>query len=177
MIPDRGRSAENNMRNFILIKIACMVVLSNLHGAPASDGGQSDITRQIHGDSIFTFRDGKLRHELSKLRDNWIEIFYDGSVPVFIRSGYFRNEQSVVSAERFPSEAGISVRQVSLSGDAHPKRIYIGEEIYNRSENGFFEIMPNPEETSKESVIMGPEFSTRELDELRRTFLKLPRNE
>ena len=168
---------KNNMRSFISLPIICLALTLILCQVPAADDERFGITRQVHGDSTFTFRHGLLLHEVSKLRENWVEAFYDGSKVIFIRSGYFAEGQPVTTGERFPAETPASVRQVSLPGASHPKRIYVGKEIYNRSENGFFEIMPNPEETMKESTVSGPEFSTNNLDQLRKSLLSKQQSE
>lgn len=141
-----------------------------------ADRDQHGISRQVHGGSTFTLRNGTLRHEVSKLNDRWVELFYAGSVPVFIRSGQFVEGKPVVTAERFQAEAGTAIRQVSTPGDDYPRRIYIGPEIYNLTETGFFEILPNPEETLKESAILGAEFSTKEIEAVRKSILQPQKN-
>ena len=154
-------------------------LLHSLHPgeANAADDNRHGITHETHGSSIFTFRDGKLLHELTKIGENWSEIFYNGVAPVFVRSGQFKGNQPLVTSERFTGETAVSVGQVSITGDEHPRRICVGSEVYNRSASGFFELMPNPSETIKESRIMGLEFSTKELDKLRKHMLNGSKNE
>ena len=151
--------------------MACLLCALHSSDANAADDKRFGITRQTHGSSIFTFRDGKLLHELTKIGENWSEIFYSGVAPVFVRSGHFEQNTVRVTSERFTGEAIVSVHQVSISGDDHPRRIYVGSEIYNLSPSGFFELMPDPSETIKESRIMGLVWSTKELDKLRKDLL------
>jgi hypothetical protein len=143
--------------------------LSCVHAAEDKDFG---ISRQTHGSSAFVFRNGKLLHEVSRLGENWTEIFYDGAEPVLVRSGYFKDSMPIAISERFPGRSHLTVQQVSIPGDIHPRRILVGPEIYNRSADGFFEIMPDPRKTLTESTLMGVEFSTRDLTEFRESLLK-----
>jgi len=156
--------------------MACLLCALHSSDANAADDKRFGITRQTHGSSIFTFRDGKLLHELTKIGENWSEIFYSGVAPVLVRSGHFKENKVRVTSERFTSEAIVSVHQVSISGDDHPRRIYVGSEIYNRVPSGFFELMPDPSETIKESRIMGMEYSTKELEKLRKDLLNASHN-
>jgi len=165
-----------NMRLSSLILIVCLLCSLHPGDANAADDSRFGITHVIHGSSIFTLRDGKLLHELSKLGENWSEIFYNGVAPVLVRSGHFKENKPLVTSERFTGEAVVSVHQVSISGDDHPRRIYVGSEIYNRSPSGFFELMSDPSETVKESRLMGLEYSTKELDTLRNQLLNNPQN-
>ncbi len=165
-----------NMRLPSLISIVCLLCSLHPGEANAADDNRFGITRETHGSSIFTFRDGKLLHELTKLGENWSEIFYNGVVPIFVRTGHFKENKPLVTSERFTGEAVVSVSQVSISGDDHSRRLSVGSEIYNRSSSGFFELMPDPSETIKESRIMGLEYSTKELDKLRKHLLHSSQN-
>jgi hypothetical protein len=149
-------------------------MLASLSPARTAEDKDYGLTRQTHGSSTFVLRNEKLLYELSKLGGNWIETFYDGAQPVLVRSGYFKDRAPVTTSERFPGRASLSVQLLSIPGDIHPRRIVVGSEIYNRSADGFFEIMPDPLKTLTESTLMGAEFSTRELDKLRATLLQKP---
>lgn len=160
-----------------LIASACLLFSLYPFHANAAEENRHIITSKTHGPSTFTFRDGKLLHELTKLSDTWSEIFYNGVAPVYVRSGHFKANQPVVTSERYTGKAAISVQQVSNPGDDHPRRIYVGSEIYNRSPSGFFELMPDPKETIKESVLMGMEYSTKELEEMRKRLLHMSQDD
>jgi hypothetical protein len=165
---------KSDMNNLIYLFQIFLVLFFCTHGAFAREDKSYGITRQTHGSSEFTFRNERLVHELTKLDQNWIEIFYDGASPVFVRSGVFKDGLPTTTSERFTGLSKEMIRQASMPGDAHPRRIYVGGEIYNRTSNGFFEIMPNPGVTARESILMGVEFSTRELESLRNSLLKPP---
>ncbi len=167
-----------NARTLHLLCLLAVASITAHRMSAASDEVSSGITQQKHGDSTFTFRDGKLVHELSMLGKNWIEVFYADSTRVLVRAGYFKEDgPPIVVSERFQSEAGVTLRQVSRSGENHPIRVYVGGEIYNKNAQGFFEIMPHPEDTLRESIIMGPEFSTKELEIIRKSCLEEASNE
>lgn len=154
--------------------MACLLCALQPGYANAADDKRFGITRQTHGSSIFMFRDGKLLHELTKIGENWSEIFYSGVAPVFVRSGHFEQNTVRVTSERFTGEAIVSVHQVCISGDDHPRRIYVGSETYNLSPSGFFGLMPDPRKTIKESGITGLVWPAKELDKLRKDLLHGP---
>lgn len=154
------------MKRLCLLFAATLLILGVHHGNASDDHG---ITQQVHGPSEFTFRNGRLVYELSRMGENWSEIFYDGTAEVFTRAGIFKDGQPVVTSEHYKGKGAVHL--LSMLGDHYPRRITAGGEIYNRTKEGFFKIMPDPSVTHRESVIMGAVFSTKETMALRERFL------
>jgi hypothetical protein len=129
------------------------------------------LTREVQGTSAFVFRWGELRHEVTRLGSHWVEAFYEGGQAVIVRAGVFDEGRPVVTSERFPSGRSVAVFQVSGQTGPHPVQMTVGTEVYRRTEEGFFEILPDAKDVLKESVLLGTEFSTRELEQLRAELL------
>lgn len=149
------------------VALSCAMFLALLVGmSRAADLGVSE--KKIEGEgyqTVFTFRNGKLLHEVTTFSEKppkralWVERFYADGQLTFLRAG----ADHLISAHY---SGPLRVRIVNAG-----RRLYIGREAYNLTEDGVYRLIVDPRSTLGESIINDPVFSSRKLDQERQKYL------